>query len=161
MLCCEHAANLCACVLGRPGLFIVESLGGMSGKRSAQYSGNAQGKQPTAKRQSRADAADVLEKSRATLAPVTISFTMRCDARELAARQEALEAALRRVVAEFGGREFRMGRTRVGPSDDTLHRVLPFVVERVGPAAAWRFFRPHSRLDLPSFLPHSAPPNHA
>jgi len=30
---------------------------------------------------------------------------------------------------EFGRQEFRLGRTRVGPSDDTLHRVILFVVE--------------------------------
>ena len=30
--------------------------------------------------------------------------------------ERALKAALKRVVTEFGGREFRLGRTRVGPS---------------------------------------------
>ena len=109
-MCCEHAANVCASVLGRPSLFIVEGLGGMGGKRIAQPSWNEQGKQPTAKRQSRAGAADAPEKSRSTLAPITISFTMRCDTKELAAGQEALEAALRRSVAEFGERDFRLGR---------------------------------------------------
>ena len=32
----------------------------------------------------------------------------------------------------------RQGPTRVGPSDDTLQRVLPFVVEHVGAVAVWR-----------------------
>jgi hypothetical protein len=40
-----------------------------------------------------------------------------------------LEDALKRMVAEFGGKEFTLGRTRVGASNDALRRVLPFLVE--------------------------------
>jgi hypothetical protein len=78
------------------------------------------------------------EESWSILAPVSITFSMRCDPSALSERQEALESALRKVVAEFGGREFRLGRTRVGPSDDTLQRMLPFVVEHVGAAGLLR-----------------------
>ena len=114
----------------------------MDGKRRAQPSGGAQGQLPAAKRQTPASMAEAhttaAEESRSILAPVTITFSMRCDPSALSEEQEALEAALRRVVAEFGGREFRLGKTRVGPSDDTLQRVLPFVVEHVGAAAVLR-----------------------
>mmetsp|Transcript_43180 Transcript_43180/g.98261 ORF Transcript_43180/g.98261 Transcript_43180/m.98261 type:complete len:141 (-) Transcript_43180:396-818(-) len=110
----------------------------LGGKRGAEPSGSAHGKPPSAKRPAPASAAtaqtNAPEESLSILAPVTISFSMRCDTTALSQAKEALEAALRRVVAEFGGREFRLGRTRVGPSDDTLQRVLPFVVEHVGPA---------------------------
>ena len=102
----------------------------MSGKSREEPAEGAHGKQPSAKRPTPESAAESLS----TLAPVTITFSMRCDTRALSDRKEALEAVLRRVVAEFGGKEFRMGRTRVGPTDDTLWRVLPFVVEHVGPA---------------------------
>jgi len=134
-----HASVRCC----RSGLVTVNSSsGGMGGKRRAQPSGGAQGKLPSAKRHTPASAAEVhttaSEESRSVLAPVTITFSMRCDPSALCERQEALEAALRRVVAEFGGREFRLGRTRVGPSDDTLQRVIPFVVEHVGAAAVLR-----------------------
>jgi len=114
----------------------------MGGKRGAQPSGSADRTQPSAKRQTPASAAEAhttaAEESRSILAPVTITFSMRCDPSALSERQEALEAALRRVVAEFGGREFRLGQTRVGPSGDTLQRVIPFVVEHVGAAAVLR-----------------------
>jgi len=43
-------------------------------------------------------------------APVTTTFSMWCDAVPLPGGQEALEAALRRSVAEFGERDFRLGR---------------------------------------------------
>ena len=70
------------------------------------------------------------------LAPVTITFSMRCDPRALwGGGKEVIEAALQRVVTEFGAKEFKLGRTSVGPSDDTLQRLLPFVEEHVGPAA--------------------------
>jgi len=114
----------------------------MGGKRRAQPSGGAQGKQPSAKRPAPVSAAEAhttaAEESRSILAPVTITFSMRCDPSALSEGQNALEAALRRVVAEFGGQEFRLGRTRVGPSVDTLQRVIPFVVEHVGAAAVLR-----------------------
>jgi len=114
----------------------------MGGKRGAPPSENAQGKQSSAKRQTPASAAAACttasEESWSVLAPVTITFSMRCDPSALSEEQAALEAALRKVVAEFGGREFRLGQTRVGPSDDTLQRILPFVVEHVGAAAVLR-----------------------
>ena len=65
--------------------------------------------------------------------PVTVSFSMRCDAVALEGRKEALDAALRKVATEFGGLEFRLEQTRVGPSDDTLQRILPSILEHVGP----------------------------
>jgi len=105
--------------------------GGMAGKRAAQPSEYAQDQQRSAKRQTPPSAAE-------TLVPVTITFSMRCDATALPGGQEALEASLKGVVAEFGGRDFRLGRTRVGPNDDTLQRVLPFVLEHVGAAAVMR-----------------------
>jgi len=45
------------------------------------------------------------------------------------------------VMAEFGGRECRVEWTRVGPSEDTLHRVLPLLLERVGPEEAAQLFQ--------------------
>jgi len=114
----------------------------MDGKRRAQPSGGAQGQLPAAKRQTPASMAEAhttaAEESRSILAPVTITFSMRCDPSALSEGQEALEAALRKVMAELGGREFRLERTCVGPSDDTLQRMLPFVVEHVGAAAVLR-----------------------
>ena len=82
-----------------------------------------------------------VEESRSVLDPVTVSFSMRCDAVVLAGRKEALEAALRKVATEFGGLEFRMERTRVGPNDDTLQRILPSILEHVGPDVLWPCFR--------------------
>ena len=75
-----------------------------------------------------------LEESRSTLDPVTLSFSMKCDATALAGRREALEAALRKVATEFDGLDFRLGRTVVGPSDETLQKILPLVLEHVGVA---------------------------
>jgi len=68
-----------------------------------------------------------LEESRSILDPVTLSFSMKCDATALAGRRDALEAALRKVAAEFDGLDFRLGRTVVGPSDETLQKTLPLV----------------------------------
>jgi hypothetical protein len=69
---------------------------------------------------------------------------MRCSPTALAGRKAALEAAvkaaLRSVVSEFGGRELRVEWTRVGPSEDTLQRVLPLVLERVGLAGGLQCF---------------------
>ena len=67
---------------------------------------------------------------------VTMCFSMQCGKSALAGeRRAALEAAvvvaLRKVVSDFGASEFRLGRTRVGPSVDTMQRVLPFVLERL------------------------------
>ena len=73
-----------------------------------------------------------LEESRSILEPVTISFSMKCDATALAGRKDALEAALRKVATEFDGLDFRLGRTVVGPSDETLQKILPLVLEHVG-----------------------------
>ena len=141
-----HASSRCC----RSGLFNEGSLstaefGGMGGKRREQPSGNAHGQQPAPKRQTRANAAEADgcadKEPRSSLAPVTISFSMRCATRAISADQGGLEAALRRVVAEFGGQDFSMGRTRVGPTDDTLQRLLPFVVEHGGPGVVLRLFQ--------------------
>jgi len=75
-----------------------------------------------------------LEESRSILDPVTLSFSMKCDATALAGRRDALEAALRKVATEFDGLDFRLGRTVVGPSDETLQKILPLVLEHVGVA---------------------------
>jgi hypothetical protein len=75
------------------------------------------------------------------LKPVTISFSMRVDEGALsrsAGWESTLEAELRRVVAKFGGKEFTLGRTTVGPSNDTLQRVLPFLVEHASLASVVR-----------------------
>ncbi|KAJ1470148.1 hypothetical protein T484DRAFT_1848830 [Baffinella frigidus] len=63
-----------------------------------------------------------VEESRSVLEPVSISFAMKCNASTLGGRTTALEAALRKVATDFGGLAFRLERTRVGPSDDTLQR---------------------------------------
>jgi hypothetical protein len=76
------------------------------------------------------------EASGSTLAPVTMCLSMRCDPIALAGRKAALEAALRKVATEFGGRECSVEWTRVGPSEDTLHRVLPLVLARLEPEGA-------------------------
>ena len=81
------------------------------------------------------------EEAGSTLAPVKMCLSMRCDPIALAGRKAALEAALMKVATEFGGRECRVEWTRVGPSEDTLQRVLPFVVERVGPVGAVQLFQ--------------------
>jgi len=73
-----------------------------------------------------------LEQSRSILDPVTLSFSLKCDATALAGRRDALEAALKKVATEFEGLDFRMGRTIVGPSDETLQKILPLVLEHVG-----------------------------
>ena len=85
------------------------------------------------------------EESGSILAPVTMCFSMRCDdPSALAGRKAALEAAvqdaLKQVAKDFGGRGLRVEWTRVGPSNDTLQRVLPLVLERVGPAGGVRCF---------------------
>ena len=80
---------------------------------------------------------------------VTMCFSMQCDESALAGKRAALEAAvvvaLRKVATEFGGRDVRLGRTRVGPSVDTLQRVLPFVLGRRalgGAAQCYQICRP-------------------
>jgi len=71
--------------------------------------------------------------------PVTVSFSMLCDDAALSgAGKEALEASLSNAVTGWGGLTFRMGQTRAGPSDDTMRRVLPLVLERLGPEDLWR-----------------------
>jgi len=92
------------------------------------------------------------KKSWSILEPVTMCLSMRCDPSELAGRKAALEAALLKVMEEFGGRECRVDWARVGPIEDTLQRVLPLLLERVGLEGAARLFqvcRP-----LPSLPPH-------
>ena len=78
------------------------------------------------------------------MAPVTMCLSMRCNPSALVGRKAALEAALeaavRKVATEFGGRECRVEWTRVGPSEDTLQQVLPLLLERVGPGGAVHYF---------------------
>ena len=85
------------------------------------------------------------EESGSILAPVTMCLSMRCNPSALAGRKAALEAALdaalRKVATEFGGRDCRVEWTRVGPSEDTMQRVLPLLLERVGPEGAVNFFQ--------------------
>ena len=70
---------------------------------------------------------------------VKISFSMMCDAAAISGgAKEALEAALRDAMTDLGGLTFMMGQTRVGPSDDTMQRVLPLVLHRMGPEDVWR-----------------------
>ena len=84
------------------------------------------------------------EESQSNLVPVSIIFSMRVDEGALLETpthggwQAALEDALKRVVTEFGGKEFRLGRTTLGPSNDTLQRVLPFLVEHCSLASVVR-----------------------
>jgi len=128
----------------------------MGGKRRAPTSGDAQGKAAASgdaaaahggasrKRQTRGLIVDGAasgsaergscgqEESGSTLAPVTMCLSMRCDPIALAGRKAALEAALMKVATEFGGWGCRVEWTRVGPSEDTLHRVLPLVLARLG-----------------------------
>jgi len=82
-----------------------------------------------------------LEESRSVLESVTVTFAMRCDAVALGGRTKALEAALKKVALDFGGLEFRLERVRVGPSHDTLRRVLPLLLGIVGPAVVWPCFQ--------------------
>jgi len=130
----------------------------MGGKRRAQTSGDAQGKGAvgdeaaaqggaSGKRSMQgADGAGSCgqEESGSILAPVSMCFSMRCNPSALAGRKAALaaavEAALMSVVAEFGGQEVKVERMRVGPSEDTLQRMLPLVLERVGPEGGARCF---------------------
>ena len=152
----------------------------MSGKRGAQPSVNAQGKAassrdaadggPSRKRQTRGLGVDSgaglveagscgQEESVSILAPVTICLSMRCDPSALAGRKAALEAALeaavKSVVMEFGGLDFRVEWTRVGPSEDTLQQVLPLVLERLGPEGASLCFQVCK--SPPSLPPHLDP----
>ena len=133
----------------------------MGGKRRAQPTGDAQGKAAqggaSRKRQTRGPSVDGTaagsagagfsgqEDSGSTLSPVTMCFSMRCDPSALAGRKAelgaAVEAALRKVAAEFGGRECRVEWMRVGPSKDTLQRVLPLVLARRGAKVALQCFR--------------------
>ena len=75
------------------------------------------------------------------MATVTMCSSMRCNPRALAGRKAALDAALLKVMAEFGGRECRMEWTRVGPSEDTLQRVLPLLLECVEPEGRVQLFQ--------------------
>ena len=129
--------------------------GGMGGKRRALPSGDAKDKavasgdgaaaQGGASRKLSVDDAAAgsteggscgQEESGSTLAPVTMCLSMRCDPNALAGRKALLEAALVKVATEFGGWGCRVEWTRVGPSGDTLQRVLPLLLERVGPEGA-------------------------
>ena len=75
------------------------------------------------------------------MAPVTMCLSMRGDPIALAGRTAALKAALLTVMAEFGGEECRVQWTQVGPSEDTLHRVLPLVLQRLEPQGAVQLFQ--------------------
>jgi hypothetical protein len=86
-----------------------------------------------------------------TWATVTMCLSMRCDPIALAGRKAALDAALTKVATEFGGRGCRVEWTRVGPSKDTLHRVLPLVLGRLEPEGAVQLFQVCK--PLPSLLP--------
>ena len=141
----------------------------MGGKRRAKPSGDAQGKAAASggalrKRRTRGLSMDGaaarsaeggsrgLEESGSILASVTMCLSMRCNPSALAGRKAALEAALRKVATEFEGQECRVEWTRVGPNKDTLQRVLPLLLERVGLEGAAQLFqvcRP-----LPSLPPH-------
>jgi len=45
-----------------------------------------------------------------------------------------------KVATEFGGVGCRVEWTRVGPSEDTLQRVLPLLLERLEPEGAVQLF---------------------
>ena len=85
------------------------------------------------------------QESGSILAPFAFNFSMRCDASALhtggrEALQAALQAAIGGVVTRFGGQKFRLELPRVGPSKDTLQRVLPLVLERMEPQFAAQSF---------------------
>ena len=90
------------------------------------------------------------------MAPVTMCLSMRCDPIALAGRKAALKAALMKVATEFGGWGCRVEWTRVGPSEDTLQRVLPLVLERLEPEGAVQLFQVCK--PLPSLPPHVGAP---
>ena len=85
------------------------------------------------------------EESGSMTALVQMSLSMRCDTRELAGRKAALgaavEAALQNVVTDFGGWDVKVEWTRVGPSADTLQRVLPCVLDYVSPEGGAQCFQ--------------------
>jgi len=149
----------------------------MGGKRRAPPSGDAQGKAAAGrdaaaahggasrKRQTRGRSVDDAaagsaeggscgqEEAGSTLAPVKMCLSMRYDPIALAGRKAALEAALMKVATEFGGWECRVEWTRVGPSEDTLHRVLPLVLARLEPEGVVQLFQVcKPLLSLPPFL---------
>ena len=76
-----------------------------------------------------------------TWATVTMCLSMRCDPIALAGRKAVLEAALMKVATEFGGWGCRVEWTRVGPSGDTLQRVLPLVLGFLEPKGAVQLFQ--------------------
>ena len=115
--------------------------GGMGGKRRAQPSGSPRGKEPAAKRQTPAavsaeDRSSGREESHSMLVPIKVRFSFRCHPTNLGSRNKALQAALRKLMTEFRGREFELEQLLVGPSEDTLQRVLPLILERVTEGAA-------------------------
>ena len=138
----------------------------MGGKRRVQHSGDAQagasGDSAAAqggasrKRQTRglsvqgatgsAEAGSCRQEELGSiLAPVTMCLSVRCDdpsalAGRKAALEAVVEAALKKVATKFGGRGLRVEWMRVGPSEETLQRVLPLVLERVGPAGILQCF---------------------
>jgi hypothetical protein len=71
------------------------------------------------------------------LAPMTSCLAMHCVTSDLGGREGrvALEAALQKVVMEFAGQEFRVEWV-ARPSEDTLQRMLPLVLELLEPEGA-------------------------
>ena len=165
----------------------------MGGQRRAQFLGDATGKaaasgdagaeqmEPSRKRKTRELSVDgdaspleagLSAQEASGSIPVTMCFSMRCDPSALAGRKAALEAAVqaavRKVATEFGSQDCRLEWTRVGPSVDTLQRVLPLVLERLEPEGALLCFQvckpppslpPDVNAPLPS-LPLAARPAH-
>ena len=134
----------------------------MGGKRRAQPAGNAQGKAAanggaeasrggaSCKRQTLGQsvngaAAGSVEAGScgqedfkgSSLVTVTVSLALsiKCEPSAVGGSKAAMEASLLKAVAEFGGQDFKL-QMRVGPSNDTLQRVLSSVLELVGPEAA-------------------------
>jgi hypothetical protein len=133
----------------------------MGGKRGAKASGHAHGTAAAsgdgaaaqglsvegAAAGSAEDGSSVQEESGFISIRVTMSLSMvgRWDPRApavsaLAGSKAELKAALLKVMVEFGGRECRVEWTR-GPSEDTLQRVLPLVLNHLEPEWALQLFQ--------------------
>ena len=94
------------------------------------------------------------ERSESIVAPWAVAFSMRCDsevepcatgtfagqapdtrekAKMRAPRKAEFEAALRKLVTEFGGEDFKLEQIRLGPSEHTLKTVMEALVLRLEP----------------------------
>jgi len=84
----------------------------------------------------------VQEESGLISARVTMNLSMvtRCDPSAVAGRKAKMKAALLKVIAKFGGRECRVAWT-CGPSEDTLHGVLPLMLNYLEPEGAVQLFQ--------------------